>query len=71
MMNNKKATSVNNIWDKEGFIMCGLGEKSKIIAKIKHMMNLKINMVFGVRNCRLKKNWKRIVNVVEAEQFIL
>lgn len=36
-MNNKKAVSPNNIWNKEGFRMCGLGEKSLIIAKIKHI----------------------------------
>ena len=48
MMNNKNATLVNNIWNKEGFIMCGLGEKSKVIAKIKHM-----------RRC-VRWSWQRI-----------
>lgn len=27
----------SNIWNQEGFDMCGLGEKSKLIAKIKHI----------------------------------
>ena len=36
VMKKKSEPSVNNIWDKEGFQMCGLGEKSKIIARIKH-----------------------------------
>lgn len=27
----------SNIWNKEGFDMCGLGEKSKFVAKIKHI----------------------------------
>lgn len=35
-MGNKSKISVNNIWDKEGFQMCGLGEKSRIIARIKY-----------------------------------
>lgn len=35
-MEKKSISSVNNIWDKEGFQMCGLGEKSKIMAKIKY-----------------------------------
>lgn len=31
-----KKCSANNIWNKEGFRMCDLGEKSKIIVIIKH-----------------------------------
>ena len=38
MMKREKAESANNIWNKEGFLMCGLGEKNKIIAKIKYFM---------------------------------
>jgi hypothetical protein len=48
MMNNKNATLVNNIWNKEGFIMCRLGEKSRVIAEIKHM-----------RRC-VRWSWQRI-----------
>lgn len=33
--NNRDLSS--NIWKKEGFDMCGLGEKSKFVAKIKHI----------------------------------
>lgn len=33
--NNKDLPS--NIWNKEGFDMWGLGEKSKFVAKIKHI----------------------------------
>lgn len=36
VMEKKKIWSANNIWKKEGFQICGLGEKSKIIAKIKY-----------------------------------
>lgn len=36
-MGKKRIASVNNIWNKEGFLMCGLGEKSMFIAKIKHI----------------------------------
>ena len=36
-MGNKKVLSPNNIWSKEGFQMCGLGEKSKTITRIKHI----------------------------------
>lgn len=36
-MGNKKISSLNNIWNREGFRMCGLGEKSKFVAKIKHV----------------------------------
>lgn len=35
-MNGRKGKSVNNIWKKEDFQMCGLGKKSKFAAKIKH-----------------------------------
>lgn len=35
-MSGRKEKSVNNIWKKEDFQMCGLGEKSKFAAKIKH-----------------------------------
>lgn len=35
-MKKKNISSGNNIWDKEGFRMCGLGENCKIIAKIKY-----------------------------------
>ena len=35
-MKREKAESANNIWNKEGFLMCGLGEKNKIIARIKY-----------------------------------
>lgn len=37
-MKREKAESANNIWNKEGFLMCGLGEKNKIIARIKYFM---------------------------------
>ena len=36
-MRKKKVPSANNIWNKEGFRMCGLGEKSMFLAKIKHI----------------------------------
>ena len=48
-MKRKRETSANSIWNKEGFLMCGLGEKNKIIARIKH---------FG-KCCRW--SWQRIV----------
>lgn len=48
-MKKKSILSVNNIWDKEGFLMCGLGEKSKTIAKIKYF-----------RKC-VRWSWQRIV----------
>lgn len=32
-----KTSSPNNIWEAEGFLMCGLGEKSKVMATIKHI----------------------------------
>lgn len=48
MMSNKNVSSPNNIWNKEGFSMCGLGEKSKTIAKIKYF-----------RKC-LRWSWQRI-----------
>ncbi len=47
-MSNKKAASPNNIWDKEGFLMCGLGEKNKTIARIKYF-----------RKC-IRWSWQRI-----------
>ena len=34
---SKKMSSANNIWNKEDFRMCGLGEKNKFVAKIKHI----------------------------------
>ena len=37
-MSNKRMRLPNNIWNKEGFLMCGLGEKNKIIATIKHFI---------------------------------
>ena len=40
MMSGKKVSSPNNIWEKEGFLMCGLGEKSKIIAKVKYVRKI-------------------------------
>lgn len=49
MTNEKKIYSANNIWDKEGFLMCGLGEKHKIIAKIKY-----------IRKC-IRWSWQRII----------
>lgn len=48
-MKKKSVSSVNNIWDKEGFQMYGLGEKSKTIAKMKYF-----------RKC-LRWSWQRIV----------
>lgn len=36
-MRKKYTLSRNNIWNKEDFRMCGLGEKSKTIAKIKYI----------------------------------
>lgn len=36
-MADKELSTPNNIWEKEGFQMCGLGEKSKVIAKLKHI----------------------------------
>ena len=48
-MKRKRETCANSIWNKEGFLMCGLGEKNKIIARIKH---------FG-KCCRW--SWQRIV----------
>jgi hypothetical protein len=38
-----------NIWNKEDFLMCGLGEKSKILANLKHL-----------RMC-IKWSWQRII----------
>ena len=35
----------NNIWNKEDFDMCGLGEKNKFIAKIKHIKKCIISSV--------------------------
>lgn len=49
-MKKKTVSSVNNIWDKEGFQMCGLGEKSKTIARIKYF-----------RKC-VRWSWQRIVH---------
>ena len=37
-MKREKAESANNIWKKEGFLMCGLGEKNKIIARVKYFV---------------------------------
>ena len=34
----KKISSRNNIWNKEDFLMCGLGEKSKFVARLKHII---------------------------------
>ena len=34
----RKISSRNNIWNKEDFLMCGLGEKSKFIARLKHII---------------------------------
>lgn len=48
-MNDKKICSANNIWAKEGFLMCGMGEKHKIIARIKY-----------IRKC-LRWSWQRII----------
>lgn len=48
-MKRKTASPVNNIWDKEGFQMYGLGEKSKTIARIKYF-----------RKC-VRWSWQRIV----------
>lgn len=36
-MRKKKISSANNIWNKEGFLMCGLGEKCMFLAKIKYI----------------------------------
>lgn len=36
-MRKKKKSSANNIWNKEGFLMCGLGEKCMFLAKIKYI----------------------------------
>lgn len=36
-MADKESSTPNNIWKKEGFLMCGFGEKSKVIAKLKHI----------------------------------
>ena len=36
-MYKKKILSANNIWDKERFLMCGLGKKCRLMAKIKHI----------------------------------
>ena len=36
-MLKKVVSSKNNLWNKEGFLMCGLGEKCMFIAKIKHI----------------------------------
>lgn len=47
-MNDIKVYSENSIWNKEGFLMCGLGEKHKIIAKIKY-----------IRKC-IRWSWQRI-----------
>lgn len=48
-MKNKRISSPNNIWDKEEFQMCGLGEKNKTKAKIKH-----------IKNC-IYWSWQRVV----------
>ncbi len=42
-------SSRNNIWNKEDFRMCGLGEKCKLLAKIRH-----------IKNC-ICWSWQRIV----------
>lgn len=49
MMGSKNESCANNIWDKEGFRICGLGEKNKIIARIKY-----------IRKC-IRWSWQRIV----------
>ena len=49
MMKMKTVISANNIWDSEGFQMCGLGEKNKTIAKIKYF-----------RKC-VRWSWQRII----------
>ena len=49
IMKKKTGTSANNIWDKEGFQMCGLGEKYKLMAKIKYF-----------RKC-IRWSWQRII----------
>ena len=36
-MRKNEIASANNIWNKEGFLMCGLGEKFMFIGKIKHI----------------------------------
>ena len=33
-MKRKKGASANNIWDKEGFQICGLGEKCKTMEQV-------------------------------------
>lgn len=48
-VSDKRSSSPNNIWEKEGFLMCGMGEKSKIIAKIKY-----------IRKC-IRWSWQRII----------
>lgn len=48
-MKMKTIISANNIWDRESFQMCGLGEKNKTMAKIKY---------FG--KC-VRWSWQRIV----------
>jgi len=48
-MKDRKRESVNNIWAEEGFLMCGLGEKSRIAAKIKHFIKC------------IKWSWQRAV----------
>ncbi|MBP3677645.1 MAG: hypothetical protein J6I97_04795 [Agathobacter sp.] len=35
-MRKKKMPSANNLWNKEGFLMCRLGENCMLVAKIKH-----------------------------------
>lgn len=54
-MSKKETILPNNIWNKEEFLMCGLGEKSKIIAKIKHIRKClrwsKQRIVRGYADC--------------------
>lgn len=47
-MKDIKMKSVNNIWNKDDLIMCSIGEKNKIKAKIRH-----------IRRC-IRWSWQRI-----------
>lgn len=49
VIKKKSTLFTNNIWDREGFQMCGWGEKSKTVVKIKYF-----------RKC-VRWSWQRIV----------
>ena len=67
-MGSENEACVNNIWDKEGFQMCGLGEKNKIIARVKYIRKCIIwsrqRIVRGYADCDKWNMYRYLQNLI-------